>query len=126
MVSFYIQRHGEDVQWSSASSWKSKGTGRIVEKACAGDSKNDGENFWEALTKDVLTNLVNGLTGSLTKGLNNALVGRERNSTVSAPTPDGAKVCVTDAGACPLSGVPVGFPCYCQAANGATFMGFSK
>ena len=101
-----------------------------VEKACADDDKKDGENFWESLSKGVLTNLANGLTDGLSKGLDkglsHALGVRERNSTAAAPTPDGARVCVTDAGTCPLSGVPVGFPCYCQATNGATFMGYSK
>ena len=97
-----------------------------VEKACAGDEKNDGENFWEALTKDVVTGLANGLTDSLSKGLNNALVGRERGSQTSALSTNSANACVTNAGACPLSGVPSGAPCYCQTWNGATFYGIAK
>ena len=97
-----------------------------VEKACADSGKKDGENFWESLSKDVTTNLANGSSDSLSKGLNKGLVGRERNSTAAASTPDDAKVCVTHAGACPLSGVPTGARCYCQAWNGATFFGVSK
>jgi hypothetical protein len=94
-----------------------------VEKTCA----DSGENFWEALTKDVVNNLAKGATDSLTKSLDKALLGRERESTTAAPTPNGgASVCVTDAGICPLSGVPSGAPCYCQAWNGATFMGLSR
>lgn len=97
-----------------------------VEKACASDSKNTGDNFWEALTKDMVTDLANGLTDSLTKGLNNALVGRERNSTASASTPASARACVTNAGTCPLSGAPIGASCYCRAWNGTTFYGVTK
>jgi hypothetical protein len=93
-----------------------------VEKTCTGE----GEDFWEALSKGVVTDLANGLTNSLTKGLNHALVGRESNSTATASTPAGASVCVTNAGTCPLSGVPIGYPCYCRAWNGATFTGLSK
>ena len=89
-----------------------------VEKACT----DDGEDFWETLSKGVVTDLANGLTHSLTKGLNHALVGRESNSTATA----GASACVTNAGTCPLSGVPIGYPCYCRAWNGATFTGLSK
>jgi hypothetical protein len=54
-----------------------------VEKACT----DDGEDFWETLSKGVVTDLANGLTNSLTKGLNHALVGRESNSTATASTP---------------------------------------
>lgn len=93
-----------------------------VEKTCA----DTGENFLETLSKSMMTDLANGLTNSLTKGLNNALGGRERNSTASAPSSDAAHLCVTNVGACPLSGIPTGAPCYCQAWNGATFMGVSK
>jgi hypothetical protein len=101
-----------------------------VEKACADASKNDGGNFWEALTKDVVTNLANGVTDGLSKGLDkglsSALGVRERNSTAASPTPEEARECVTNAGICPLSGVPIGARCYCQAWNGATFYGVSK
>lgn len=101
-----------------------------VENACADAGKSDGVNFWEALTKDVVTNLANGLTDGLSKGLDkglsSALGVRERNSTAAAPTSDGARECVTNAGICPLSGVPIGAGCYCQALNGATYYGISK
>lgn len=101
-----------------------------VEKACADDGTQDGENFWESLGKDVMKNLANGLSDGLSKGLDeglsSALGARERNSTAVAPTPDEARVCVTDVGMCPLSGVPSGIPCYCQTWNGATFMGLSR
>ena len=97
-----------------------------VEKACA----DGGENFWEALTKDVVTNLANGLTDGLSKGLDkglsSALGVRERNSTASAPSSNSASACVTNAGTCPLSGVPIGALCYCQVWNGPTFYGVSK
>ena len=98
-----------------------------VEKACADGGKNDSENFWETLTKSVITNLADGATETLNKSLNKALVGRERETkTSAAPTPKEASACVTDVGACPLSGVPRGAPCYCQAWNGATFIGVSR
>ena len=93
-----------------------------VEKACA----DEGEDFWETLSKGVVTDLANGFTHSLTKGLNHALVGRESNPTATASTSAGANACVTNAGTCPLSGVPIGYPCYCRAWNGATFTGLSK
>ena len=95
-----------------------------VEKGCADDGKNVGESFWKTLSKSVVTDLANGFTDGLTKGLNNALVGRDRSST--APTSTSASVCVTDAGTCPLSGVPSGAPCYCHAWNGTTFYGVAK
>ena len=101
-----------------------------VEKACADDGQKDGGNFWEALTKDVLTNFSNGLSDGLSKGLDkglsSALGARERNSTAAAPTPSSASVCVTNAGTCPLSGVPAGARCYCQVWNGPTFYGVSR
>jgi hypothetical protein len=101
-----------------------------IENACADAGKSDGENFWGSLTKDVLTNLSKGLTDGLSKGLDkglsSALGARERNSTAAAPTFDGARECVTNAGTCPLSGLPTGAPCYCQSWNGATFYGVSK
>ena len=72
-----------------------------VENACADAGKSDGVNFWEALTKDVVTNLANGLTDGLSKGLDKglsrALGARERNSTAAAPTSDGARECVANA-----------------------------
>ena len=101
-----------------------------VEKACADDGNSDGGNFWEALTKDVVTNLSKGLTDGLSKGLDkglsSALGVRERNSTAAAPSPQEARECVTIAGICPFSGGPVGAQCYCQAWNGATLYGVSK
>jgi len=98
-----------------------------VEKACADGGKNDSENFWETLSKSVITNLANGATESLNKSLNKALVGRERETkTSAAPTPKEASACVTEVGACPLSGVPSGAPCYCQAWTGDTFIGVSR
>jgi hypothetical protein len=101
-----------------------------VEKICADAGQNDGENFWESLGKDVMKNLTNGLSDSLSKGLDkglsSALGVRERTSTAASPTPQEARECVTIAGICPLSGVPVGAQCYCQAWNGATFYGVSK
>lgn len=97
-----------------------------VEKTCTDVGKNDTENFWETLSKEVVTELANGLTDSLNKGLSNALVGRERNPPVSAPASKSASACVTNAGNCPLSGVPSGARCSCQAWNGATFYGVSR
>lgn len=101
-----------------------------VEKACADASQNDGGNFWESLGKDMMKNLTNGLSDGLSKGLDkglsSALGARERNSTAASPTPQEARECVTIAGICPLSGVPVGAQCYCQAWNGATFYGVSQ
>ena len=101
-----------------------------VEKACADAGQQDGENFWESLSKGVVKDLANGLADGLSKGLDkglsSALGVRERNSTAAAPTPNSASACVTNAGTCPLSGVPTGAPCYCQAWNGATYMGVSK
>jgi hypothetical protein len=101
-----------------------------VEKACTDDGKKDGENFWESLSKGVVTNLANGLTEGLSKGLDKglsqALGVRERNSTAAAPSSNSANACVTNAGTCPLSGVPSGAPCYCQTWNGTTFYGIAK
>ena len=101
-----------------------------VEKACADAGKSDGGNFWESITKDLVTNISKGLTDGLSKGLDkglsSALGARERNSTAAAPPPQEARECVTLVGICPLSGVPVGAQCYCQAWNGATFSGVSK
>jgi hypothetical protein len=89
--------------------------------------EDDGGNFWEALTKDVINNLAKGATDSLTKSLNNALVGRERESTTSSQTSEGARVCITDVGVCPpQSGTPIGARCYCQAWDGTPFVGFSR
>lgn len=98
-----------------------------VERICAEAGKNDSENFWETLSKSVITNFANSATESLNKSLNKALVGREKETkTSAAPIPDGASVCVTDVGVCSLSGGPSGAPCYCQAPNGATFIGLSR
>ena len=101
-----------------------------VEKVCADDSKGEGENFWEALSKEVVTNLANGLSDGLSKGLDkglsSALGARESSSRAASPTPQEARECLTIAGICPLSGGPVGTQCYCQAWNGATFYGVSK
>lgn len=78
-----------------------------VNKACAGDGKNDGD-FWESLTKDVVTGLASSLTDSLSKGVDkgvsSALGVRERASAASAPPSNRANACVTNAGTCPLSG----------------------
>ncbi len=101
-----------------------------VERICAEAAKNDSENFWEALTKDVVTNFSKGLTDGLSKGLDkgvsSALGARERNATAAAPAPREARECVTYAGNCPLSGVPTGARCYCQAWDGTTFYGVSR
>ena len=101
-----------------------------VDKACDGDGKNN-EDFWESLTKDVVTGFVSGLTDGLSKGVDkgvsSALGARERPSAASAPSSKNANACVTNAGICPLSGGgPSGAPCYCQAWNGATFYGVAK
>ena len=82
-----------------------------VQQACA-----DGDDFWGSLSKE----FVNGLA----KGLNQAM--GQRDTTASTPNSASATACVTNAGTCPLSGVPVGYPCYCQAWNGATFTGLSR
>ncbi len=101
-----------------------------VEKACADAGNSDSGNFWEALTKDVVTNLSKGLTDGLSKGLDkglsSALGARERSSTAASSAPPDARECVTIAGICPLSGGHVEAQCYCQAWNGATFYGVSK
>jgi hypothetical protein len=88
-----------------------------VQKACT----EGGEDFWDSLSKELATGLASGLT----KGLNQALGIRDSNAT-SAQSAGGASACVTNAGTCPLSGGQVGYPCYCQAWNGATFTGFSR
>lgn len=88
-----------------------------VQQACT----NGGEDFWGSLSKGLATGLASGLT----KGFNQALGIRDPNAS-SAPGAGGASACVTNAGTCPLSGGPVGYPCYCQAWNGATFTGLSK
>ncbi len=101
-----------------------------VEKACADAGNSDGGNFWESLGKDVMKNLTNGLSDGLSKGLDkglsSALGARESSSRAASPTPQEARECLTIAGICPLSGIPVGAQCYCQAWNGATFYGVSQ
>ena len=94
-----------------------------VEKACT----DDGEDFWETLSKGVVTDLANGLTNSLAKGLNQC-VGGTGEQLIQPPrrATAGASACITNVGTCPLSGVPIGYPCYCRAWNGATFTGLSK
>lgn len=94
-----------------------------VGKLC-GDA--GGENFLETLTKSFITNLATGASDSLTKSLNKALVGRDREATSAPPSTTSASLCVTDVGTCPLFGGPSGAGCYCQAWNGATFMGISR
>jgi hypothetical protein len=89
-----------------------------VEKAC----NSDGADFWEILSKGIATGLANGLTNEL----NQALGLQENNNAETTPAISGARACITNAGVCPLSGGPVGYPCYCQAWNGATFTGLSK
>ena|SRR5688572_10901898 len=88
-----------------------------VEKACG----NSGDDFWDILSRGVATGLANGLTNEL----NQALGGREKSNGASSAT-SGARACATTAGMCPLSGGPLGYPCYCQAWNGATFTGLSQ
>jgi hypothetical protein len=88
-----------------------------VQQACA----DGGEDFWDSLSKELATGLASGLT----KGFNQALGIRDANAP-NTPGAGGANACVTNAGTCPLSGVPVGYPCYCQAPNGAMFTGTSR
>ena len=88
-----------------------------VEKACT----DVEEDFWESLGKGLATELMN----SLTKGLSQASGVRESTYSDTTAT-DGARVCVTEGGTCPLSGGPTGYPCYCRTWNGLTFTGLSK
>ena len=88
-----------------------------VQKACS----DDGDDFWDSFTRE----LGSGLASGLTKGLNEALGIRDSNQTSVAGS-GGASACVTNAGTCPLPGGPQGYPCYCQAWNGATFSGISR
>ncbi len=76
-----------------------------VEKACS----QSGNGFWK-----------NGLTDALDKAL-----GGSGNSYASSAT-HGASMCSTNYGSCPLSGGPMGYPCYCPGWNGYTITGISK
>jgi hypothetical protein len=89
-----------------------------VEKACS----DSGDNFWDTLSKGLATGLANGLTN----GLNKALGEGANNYTTNASTPNGASMCQTNYGTCPLSGGPIGYPCSCPGWNGYTFTGISK
>jgi hypothetical protein len=90
-----------------------------VERAC-GDS---GDDFWGTLSRGLATGLANGLTNSLNK----ALGGSETNYNTDAPSAtNGATMCSTNYGTCPLSGGPVNYACYCRGWNGYTFTGISK
>jgi hypothetical protein len=89
-----------------------------VEKACS----ESGDDFWDILSKGLATGLANGLTSEL----NQALGGRQKNDTGATSSTSDASACITNAGTCPLSGGPIGYPCYCQAWNGATFTGLSR
>ena len=60
----------------------------------------------------------------LTNGLNKALGGSGNNYASSATY--SASMCSTNYGTCPLSGGPVGYPCYCPGWNGYTITGISK
>lgn len=85
-----------------------------VDEVCAGDK------FLETLGTSTTRDLASGLVG---------MASRERNPMdpkASAPTASGSNVCVTNAGACPLSGVPIGLPCYCQTWSANKIIGVSK
>ena len=88
-----------------------------VEKTCG----NSGDDFWDILSRGVATGLANGLTNELNQALGSvrkAMVLR-RLPVAHAPVPPLP-------GMCPLSGGPLGYPCYCQAWNGTTFTGLSQ
>jgi hypothetical protein len=87
-----------------------------VGKACS----DSGDDFWDTLSRGFATGLANGLTN----GLNKALQG-SGNDYASTAT-NGANMCATNYGTCPLSGGPVGYPCYCPGWNGSTITGISR
>jgi hypothetical protein len=81
------------------------------------------DDFWDTLSQGLATGLANGLTN----GLNKALGGGGNNYTTNASsTTNGASMCQTNYGTCPLSGGPIGYPCYCPGWNGYTFTAISK
>jgi len=90
-----------------------------VEKAC---SESD-DNFWDNLSKGFAKELANGLTNGLNKALGGS--GNNENNYASSNA-NGAQLCSTNYGTCPLSGGPVGYPCYCPGWNGYTITGISK
>jgi hypothetical protein len=81
-----------------------------VERAC----RDHGDVFLDILSKGVEIGL-NKLGGS----------GNSHYTDASSAT-NGASMCETNHGTCPLSGGPVGHPCYCRGRNGYTFTGISK
>jgi hypothetical protein len=88
-----------------------------VKEAC----DDSGDDFWDILSKGLATGLANGLTSEL----NQARGSRENSKPAPAPA-SGATICETNYGTCPLSGGPIGYPCYCPGWNGYTFTGSSK
>ena len=90
-----------------------------VEKAC---SESD-DSFWDNLSKGFAKELANGLTNGLNKALGGS--GNNENNYASSNA-NGAQLCSTNYGTCPLSGGPVGYPCYCPGWNGYTITGISK
>lgn len=91
-----------------------------VEKACS----ESVDNFWDSLGKDFARDFAKDLEKGLTNGLNKALGANGNNYASSAIS--GARICSTNYGTCPLSGVPVGYPCYCTGRNGYAITGISK
>lgn len=88
-----------------------------VEKAC----EQNGNDFWDILSRELATGLATGLTNEL----NQTLGLRENGGPAQAPAP-GATVCETNYGTCPLAGGPIGYPCYCPGWNGYMFKGSSR
>jgi hypothetical protein len=85
-----------------------------VEKAC----RDHGDDFLDILT------------GALQKGAEIGWKkldpnGNNNNPDASLAT-NGARICSTNYGTCPLSGGPVGNACYCRTRNGYTSLGISK
>ena len=81
-----------------------------VEKAC-----RDGS--------DVFLDILNGAVGI---GLKKWEESGNKHKTDTSVASNGASMCTTNRGTCPLPGGPVGHACYCRWPNGYTLPGISK
>jgi hypothetical protein len=93
-----------------------------VEKACSAS----GDDFGNTLSKTLSRALEIGAPNGLNE-LDKALGGSGNNHyTDASSATNGASMCETNYGTCPLTGGPVGHRCYCRGWNGYTFTGISK
>src|SRR5262245_35321878 len=94
-----------------------------VEKMCS----DSGTDFWNTLSNSLGKALTRGVEMGTAKGLTelDKALGGSGNNYANASN-NGASMCETNYGTCPLSGGPVGHACYCRGRNGYTFNGISK